>query len=217
MSFSLTINLGTVSPNITSVRLLSCTGLTCDNGTVISGYENVLVSTFPRIVTGIPDETKTIKVESLGNCNVNQCITINGLPGTPTPTPTPTTTPTGTLSPMASFSTTTINAAKTTSGAGSQTETSGTTITVLYGTVTIKLKVWVETGYRANTSITVNGTTISPNFAGQGATPLSGTGEGNASYATFNLGIGVYTITNWTVTAVSDGSMTVAQAKLEQA
>jgi hypothetical protein len=30
------------------------------------------------------------------------------------------------------------------------------------------------------------------------------------------LGVGTYTITNWTVSATSDGSQTVTQAKLEQ-
>lgn len=104
MGFSLNINLGSVSPTITSVRLLACTGSTCNNGTVISGYENVLVSSFPRIVTGIPDQATSIKVESLGNCTAYQCIIIQGLPGTPTPTPTigggTTNTPTPTPAPV---------------------------------------------------------------------------------------------------------------------
>lgn len=134
---------------------------------------------------------------------------------TPTPTNTPTPTPTG-LPPTASFSTSTITAARTNGIAGTTTETSGTTITVINGTVTIKLKTWVTTGYRADTTIDVNGSSISPDFAGQGATPLSGTGDGNASFTTFTLPIGVYTVTNWTVSAISDGSLTVAQAKLEQ-
>jgi hypothetical protein len=116
---------------------------------------------------------------------------------------------------VATFSRSTISASRS-SGAGTTTETSGTTITVTYDTVTIKLKTWVVTGYRADTTIDVNGSSISPDFAGQGASPLSGTGEGNASFTTFTLPVGVHTVTNWDVSAISDGSLTVAQAKLEQ-
>jgi hypothetical protein len=119
-------------------------------------------------------------------------------------------------SPTASFSTSIITAARPSGNAGTLTETSGTTITVINGTVTIKLKTWVETGYRSDTTITVNGSSISPEFAGQGATPLSGTGQGNASFVTFPLPIGVYTVTDWTVSAISDGTQSVVFAKLEQ-
>jgi hypothetical protein len=117
--------------------------------------------------------------------------------------------------PTATFSTSTISASRS-SGAGTTTQTSGTTITVVNGTVTIKLKTWVVSGYRSDTSMTVNGSSISPDFAGQGATPLTGTGEGNASFTTFTLPIGVYTVTDWTVSAISDGGQTIVQAKLEQ-
>lgn len=123
---------------------------------------------------------------------------------TPTPTPIP---------PEASFTTSTISTSRS-SGAGTTTATSGTTITVINGTATIRLKTWVVTGYRSNTSITINGSTYTPGQAGQGMT--GGVGEGNASQTTFTLPIGTYTITNWTVSAISDGSLTVAQAKLEQ-
>ena len=37
MSFSSVINLGTVSPAITKVKLSACTGSTCDNPVVITG------------------------------------------------------------------------------------------------------------------------------------------------------------------------------------
>jgi len=43
-----------------------------------------------------------------------------------------------------------------------------------------------------------------------------GTGIGNASSTTFTLGVGTYNITEWTVSAISDGSLSVVQAKLEQ-
>lgn len=149
--------------------------------------------------------------------------TILGTTPTPTPTSTnplsPTPTPTNTPStPTASFSTSTIAASRPGSPtiAGTTTETSGTTITVINGTVTIRLLTWVETGYRSNTSILINGNSYSPDFAGQGATPLSGVGIGNASSTTFTLGIGVYNVTNWTINAISDGTQTVAIAKLEQ-
>jgi hypothetical protein len=117
---------------------------------------------------------------------------------------------------VATFSTSLISASRPSGAALTTTETSGTTITVTYNTVTIKLSTWVISGYRSDTSITVNGSSISPDFAGQGATPLSGTGEGNASYTTFILPVGVYNVTDWTVSAISDGSQTIVQAKLEQ-
>lgn len=119
---------------------------------------------------------------------------------------------------VATFSTSLISASRPGSPtiAGTTTETSGTTITVTYDTVTIKLSTWVETGYQADTTINVNGNSISPDFAGQGASPLSGTGVGNASYTTFTLPIGVYNVTNWNVSAISNGTQTVAMAKLEQ-
>ena len=117
---------------------------------------------------------------------------------------------------VATFSRSTISASRS-SGAGTTTETSGTTITVTYNTVTIKLSTWVETGYRADTTITVNGSSISPDFAGVGASPLSGVGVGNASYTTFTLPVGVYNVTDWNVSAISDSNTTtVVQAKLEQ-
>lgn len=144
---------------------------------------------------------------------------------TPTPTPTPSSTPTPTptptatsvdQTPSASFSTSLITASRTNGIAGTTTQTSGTTITVINGTVTIRLKTWVVTGYRADTTIEIGSYSYSPDFAGQGATPLSGVGEGNASSTTFTLGVGTYNITNWNVSAISDGSLTVVQARLEQ-
>jgi hypothetical protein len=135
---------------------------------------------------------------------------------TPTPTNTPTPTPTNTSgTPTASFSTSIITAARTNGIAGTTTETSGTTITVINGTVTIRLKTWVVTGYRSNTSILIGINSISPGESGQGVT--GGVGESFASSTTFTLGIGTYNIINWTVSAISDGpGQTISQAKLEQ-
>lgn len=136
-------------------------------------------------------------------------------PGGPTATPTLTPTPTATPLPQASFSTSIITAFRIGGTPGTTTETSGTTITVINGTVTIRLKTWVVTGYRSNTTLTIGINTISPGESGQGMT--GGVGESNASSTTFTLGIGVYNITNWTVSAITEGSgQTVAQAKLEQ-
>jgi hypothetical protein len=99
MSFSSVINLGTVSSTITSVKLSACTTSDCNDPQVISGYDSVFVSGFTptRTVTGIPDGTKYIKVEALGNCSgTSQCLEITGIPQVPTPTPTPTVTVTPT-------------------------------------------------------------------------------------------------------------------------
>jgi hypothetical protein len=118
------------------------------------------------------------------------------------------------LSPVADFTTSTISVSRIGGSAGTTTATSGTTITVTNGTATIRLKTWVVTGYRADTTLTINGNSYSPTEAGQGMT--GGTGEGNSSFVDFNLPIGTYNITSWTVSAISDGTLTVAQAKLEQ-
>lgn len=107
MSFSSVINLGVVSPVITSVKLSACTNSSCTGGSVITGYDNVLVSTFPRTISGIPDGTTYIKLEALNSCsNAIQCVMVSDLPGTPAPTPTSTTipsqspTPTPTVTPL---------------------------------------------------------------------------------------------------------------------
>jgi len=99
MSFSSVINLGTFSPAITKVKLSACTGSTCDNPVVITGYDNYDVWSGTKTISGIPDTTNYIKVEALGTCaDTIQCLQISGKPGTPTPTPTatPTVTPTPT-------------------------------------------------------------------------------------------------------------------------
>jgi hypothetical protein len=108
MPFSATVNLGTVGVAITSVKLYGCTGNSggnCTGCTALTGYENVNVSTFPLLVSGIPNGVIYIQAEALGACSadaVKQCISISGIPGaTPAPTSTPTPTPTGTSAPGA--------------------------------------------------------------------------------------------------------------------
>lgn len=108
MSFSATVNLGTVGVAITSVKLYGCTGTSggnCTGCTALTGYENVSVSTFPLLVSGIPTGVRYIQAEALGACSadsVKQCISISGIPGpTATPAPTMTPTPTGTSAPGA--------------------------------------------------------------------------------------------------------------------
>jgi hypothetical protein len=96
MPFVASVNLGTVGDDITSVKLYACTDNGCTNCVELSGYTSVLVSTFPRNIDKIPEGTVNIKVESIGRCNVSQCIPIIGIPTaipTNTPTPTPTATP----------------------------------------------------------------------------------------------------------------------------
>jgi hypothetical protein len=101
MSFSSVINLGTVSPAITKVKLSACTGSTCDNPVVITGYDNYDVWSGTKTISGIPDTTNYVKVEALDtSCvGITQCLEITGKPGTPTPTPTATPTPTPTVTP----------------------------------------------------------------------------------------------------------------------
>ena len=106
MSFSSVINLGTVSPAITQVKLYECTG---DNTgcTALTGYNAVDVNTFPITVSGINENSNYIKVEALGTCaGTIQSLLISGKPGTPTPTPTGTPTPTPTVTPTPTATTT---------------------------------------------------------------------------------------------------------------
>ena len=106
MSFSVSVSLGTVGISITSVKLFACTNSSCTNGTEISGYENVLVSSFPLTVDGVPDSTTHIKISALGLCSSTQCLSISGLivsSPTPTPTVTPTVTPTTNVTPVTTY------------------------------------------------------------------------------------------------------------------
>ena len=106
MPFVASIDLGVVGDDITSVKLFACVDSECSSCTELIGYEEVLVSDFPMEVGDIPNGTINIRVESIGRCEVFQCIPIVGITTiTPTATPTPTSTntptptPTGTTEP----------------------------------------------------------------------------------------------------------------------
>ena len=216
-------NTPTPTPTATEVGV-NYEFLVCYNpyGTAVSRYVASLSKITSGGFTGEPLYSDTIGIS--GSSNVDAVYQYNGRTNDTVSTPvivslneydcngnaiiapTP-------LPPEATFTTSTISTSRS-DGAGTTTVTSGTTITVINGTATIRLKTWVVTGYRSNTSLTIGGTTYTPGEAGQGVT--GGIGEGNASQTTITLPIGTYTITNWTVSAISDGSLTVAQAKIEQ-
>lgn len=148
MPFSATVNLGTVGVAITSVKLYGCTGNSgtdCTGCTALTGYENVSVSTFPLLVSGIPNGVRYIQAEALGACSadlVKQCISISGIPG-PTATPVPTMTPTPsattagtTPNPTSTQTPTPTPTPSTTSGTTpnpTSTQTPTPTATVAYG------------------------------------------------------------------------------------
>lgn len=106
MSFNATVNLGTVGSDITgqTVSISGCTGESCGSG-CSSLVTTQAVSSFPKVITGIPDNVVSlyVKVDG-GSCvGVTQCITVTGGGGGATPTPTktitPTITPTYTITP----------------------------------------------------------------------------------------------------------------------
>jgi hypothetical protein len=104
MSFSATINLGTVGDSILeeSVSISGCTGINssneCTGCTIVSISQ--LVSSFPKIIAGFEDNHNYAYVEVVsGNCmGESQCMVIGGKITT-TPTPEPTATPTSTPGP----------------------------------------------------------------------------------------------------------------------
>jgi hypothetical protein len=106
MSFSATINLGTVGDSILeeSVSISGCTGINssneCTGCTIVSMSQ--LVSSFPKIIAGFEDNHNYAYVEVVsGNCiGESQCMVITNKPNTtPVPTSTPTTTPGPTVTP----------------------------------------------------------------------------------------------------------------------
>ena len=137
-----------------------------------------------------------------GTCAINgDCLVVP----TPTPTPIPTATP---LPPVVTFSST--NATNTSSTPGSTGSTSNPTITVENATATIRLRVTLQTGYQADSTITISGG--GSFYAGPAVT----IGSGGSEIVEFTLGVGTYNIINWVVRAISDGTFTVAQATLSQ-
>ena len=57
MSFVTSLNLGTVGDHITSVKLYACTDSGCIDCVALSGYTNVLVSSFPMNINDVPTGT----------------------------------------------------------------------------------------------------------------------------------------------------------------
>ncbi len=115
MPFNATVNLGTVGSDITgqTVSISGCTGASCGSGCT-SLATSQSVSSFPKIITGIPDNVVSLFVRVDGGpcVGTTQCISVTQGGATPTPTPTinasPTPTPTINASP-----TPTINASPT--------------------------------------------------------------------------------------------------------
>jgi len=95
MAFNASVNLGTVGNGITgqTVSISGCTGASCGSGCT-SLATSQAVTSFPKTLTGIPDNVVSlfVKVDG-GDCSgTSQCISITGIPGaTPTPTTTSTT------------------------------------------------------------------------------------------------------------------------------
>ena len=111
MSFSASVNLGTIGNGITgqTVSISGCTGPCVNNTTPPSGCSSVAtsqaVSSFPKTITGIDDNFVSLWVKvDTGSCSgTTQCISISGIPGpVATATPTATSTPTPTATPTTS-------------------------------------------------------------------------------------------------------------------
>ena len=103
MSYSATVNLGTVGSDITgqTVSISGCTGASCGSGCT-SLVTSQAVSGFPKVITGIPDNVVSlfVKVDGGSCAGTTQCITVTGGGvATPTPTITSTITPTFTITP----------------------------------------------------------------------------------------------------------------------
>ena len=112
MPFSVTITLGTpgtqVGFGITKVKLQACTSQNDAGGnpsgggiTDLANYNDELVSSFPKTITGIPDGTQYIKVVPIldtdpGNAGYPICDGAFDLLALSIPTPTPTSTSTPT-------------------------------------------------------------------------------------------------------------------------
>jgi hypothetical protein len=119
-------------------------------------------------------------------------------PPTPTPTPTP-------LPPVVTFS---VSNGQNTSSSGTGSSTFTPTITVTNGTATIRLRVTVQTGYQADTTLTISG--------GGSFSPTVAQGALDSTFVDFTLGVGTYTNVTWEVQAISDGTFTVATSTLTQ-
>jgi hypothetical protein len=158
----------------------------------ISGSDNVGAVYQYNGTTSDPVSIPIIDAINEYDCNGDPIVT-------PTPTPTPTSIP-----PVVEFST---SSGSNTSSSGTGTSTYTPTITVTNGTALIRLSVSVQTGYQADTTLTISG-------AGS-YSPTVAQGAGNTTFVEFTLGVGVYS-SEWTVNAISDGTFTVATATITQ-
>ena len=80
MAISIIVNIGTVGATITNVKIEESATLGGSYST-ITGYSNVLVSSFPVTVTNVADTTTYIKITSItGACTEVQTIPIGSLP-----------------------------------------------------------------------------------------------------------------------------------------
>jgi len=117
-------------------------------------------------------------------------------------TPAPTAT---SLPPEVTFS---VSNGQNTSSSGTGSSTYTPTITVTNGTATIRLRVTVQTGYQADTTLTISG--------GGSFSPTVAQGALDSTFVDFTLGVGTYTNVTWEVQAISDGTFTVATSTLTQ-
>lgn len=80
MTYNATINLGTVSANITHVNLQLC-DIDCNSCTPLQNYQNVPIGFFPLTIYNINESITTIKViVSNGDCvGQEQCLPLLGV------------------------------------------------------------------------------------------------------------------------------------------
>lgn len=174
------------------VRYVTCEGTT----------EYVIFGTGLQSITDCIENNSLFAMDAtISSVNYGNPCTVPTL----TPTPTPTATP---LPPVVTFSS--ASGTNTSSTPGSTGSTFNPIITVENSTATIRLTVTLQTGYQADSTITISGG--GSYYAGPAVT----VGSGGSQIVEFNLGVGTYNIVNWVVRAVSDGTFTVAQATLTQ-
>jgi hypothetical protein len=109
MALTVRVQLGTVGPSITRVKLQSCNSA-CAICTDLAGYTDVPVGSFQPsglVISTVPDGTVSIKAIALDSAcsTTSQCLTITSVaPGTTTTTTTTTsTTTTTTTIPSVSY------------------------------------------------------------------------------------------------------------------
>jgi hypothetical protein len=145
-------------------------------------------------------------VNQFTSCSINSECIDNQPTLEPTNTPTATSTP-----PLATFSFS--SGSNFSSTPGSTGSTFNPTITVEYGTATIRLSVTVQSGYQGDTTLTI------PNVGSFSPSPAQGAGQ--STFVDFTLGVGTYGVVLgeeiiWVVQAISDGTGTPVTATLSQ-